>query len=142
MVIVKIRGDTDGDILRVVVAYQDANNYLYAEFEIGALGGTLRLFQVLGGSATQLGDDKLVTFLQEGELHDVMVCYDGAVLKATINEDLVYGSYAQPVTATGTRVGAATGIIDTLATFQDFEWWMHYEETPPLDECPQCPDAL
>ena len=129
---VKVKGDDDGDILRVVVAYADADNYLYAELEVGTADGILRLFQVTGGSAFQLGVDVTVTGAKSGELHTVRVCYDGEYLIVNVVGKEVY---MQAVTATGTYVGLATGAIDTLTTFEDFEWHIHYDAP---NNCPQC----
>jgi hypothetical protein len=138
-VTVKVEGDTDGDVLRVVVAYTDVNNYLYAELEVGTTDGTLRLFQRTGGSTFQLGDDVTVTGAKSGESHDMTVCYDGEVLTAIVNSTT---SYAQLITATGTYVGVATGAITTLATFNTFKWYIHYDDGGDYygepNNCPSC----
>ena len=138
VVIVHIKGNSDGDILRVVVAYADANNYLYAELEVGTTNGILRLFQVTGGSTFQLGVDVSVTGLKIGELHVVRVCYDGEALKAILPDR---ATYWQSVSVTGTRVGVATGAIDTLATFTDFRWYIHYDDGGYYGEPNNCPSC-
>ena len=135
---VSVKGDSDGDVLRVVVAFDTIQDYLYAELEVGTTNGILRLFQVTGGSAFQLGDDVTVTGAKSGELHDMTVCYDGEVLTAIVNSTT---SYAQLATATGTYVGMATGAITTLATFSSFKWYIHYDDGGYYDEpnnCPRC----
>jgi hypothetical protein len=136
---VQVKGEDDGDILQVIVTFDLlTQDRLYAEIEVGTTGGYLRLFQVTGGSAFQLGDDVEIDDLEPGKFHTVKVCYDGDVLMAIVN---TYHHYARPVTTTGTYVGIATGAITTQATFKDFQWWIHYDDGGYYGEpndCPRC----
>ena len=131
-----VRGEDDGDILRVVVAYADSNNYLFAEVEVGATCGYLRLWQMTGGLAFQLGDDVPILDLAPAEDHAIKVCYDGENLTAILTGK---ASYLRPVTATGEYVGVATGAIITLATFKNFRWWIHYDDGGHYGEPNDCP---
>ena len=137
---VKVKGDNDGDVLRVVVAFDlSTQDYLYAEIEVGSSGGFVRLFQVLSGTHTQLGNTVDVSSLPANENHVVRLCYDGTRLAIIMPGKIAYSS---EVSATGTYVGVATGSIGTLATFTDFQWWIHYDDgdgyySEPND-CPEC----
>lgn len=140
---VTVRGEDDGDILRVVVTFFNDDNYLYAEIEVGTVKGYLRLFQVTGGSAFQLGDDVEVNSLGPAADHTVKVCYDGEVLKAIVNAGtLTAKSYARLVTATGEYVGVATGSITDEATFKNFRWWIHYYAGGYYGEANDCPNCI
>jgi len=140
---VQVKGEDDGDILQVVVTFNSVTtDYLYAELEVGTTGGYLRLFQVTGGSAFQLGDEVQIADLAPDEFHTVKVCYDGDVLTAIVNSD---STYWRTVTATGTYVGIATGAITKQATFKDFQWWIHYDDGGYYGEpndCPRCTGTI
>ena len=142
VVIVSVKGNTDGDILRVVIAYDDADNYLFGEIEVGNDCGYLRLFQRDAGSVFQLGDDVPVLDLAPGVSHTVRLCYDGTTLTILLAGK---AAYSRDVTASGQRVGVATGAITTLATFTGFEWWIHYDDGGYYGEpndCPECDFCL
>ena len=136
---VKVKGDDDGDVLRVIVAFDTIQDYLYAELEVGDSTGYVRLFQVVGGATFQLGDTVSGPNLKPGNTYTMRVCYANEILTLHIvNRTLVVRS----VSATGTHVGVATGAITSLATFSDFQWWIHYDDGSEYydepNDCPWC----
>jgi hypothetical protein len=138
---VKARGKDDLDRLRVIIAYEDSDNYLFAEMQVRTTFGWLRFWKVDTGVAQQIGTNQLVSDLKASEWFNAKVCFDGETLTAIINDTFFY---SQPATASddGTRVGVGTGSISEKVKFEEFEWWIHYVESGPYEEGNDCPRCL
>jgi hypothetical protein len=147
VLIARIRGEDDGDKLRLLVAYEDSDNYLVGEIEVGDDCGYLRLFQREDGTETQLGEDVPVLDLAPGEAHLVRLCYDGAEFHIRLpgKQDgatlYVPHLFKRDVTASGLRVGMATGTIATKAEFTDVQWFIHFHAGGPYEEPNNCPEC-
>jgi hypothetical protein len=117
------KGDTAGDIARGVVAYQDDNNYLWAEVEIGS-ASVLRLWQRSAGVNTQLGDDRNCT-ADAAMWHRLRVCYDGTNLEAHFFRNTGNSSESaalETVSTTGTKTGLAASSLTTKILFDTFQY--------------------
>lgn len=130
-----VQGDEDGDVVRLIVTYEDADNYLFGEIEFGDDCGYVRLYKRVSGTNTQLGVDVPSVNLQPGETHEVHLCYDGELLTIVVIDNV---AYSQAVTETGTRVGVATGNIEATGAGRvtEFEWWIHNDQDNT--NCPYC----
>jgi len=136
-----------GDVFRVLLAYQNEDNYIYGEVECfdaggGVIHGYLNLGQVVGGTETELlaGSDGIA--LPDG--FEFFVCY-GAETMFTIGYGMTtYNVCSDEVTIpdesanldagiTKSTVGLASdgGTVD----FDDFDWDAHFEDDR---ECPAC----
>ena len=146
VVMARVKGGSDGDIIRIVVAYEDDNNYLFIELEVGDTCGQLRLYERKVGTTTQLGEDVPLSTLTPGEFHEVKVCCESGVEEESETGKLTVllathanekREYVQDVTVNGTRVGIATGSLGeaSKATIESFEWYKHQTDDP---ECPNC----
>jgi len=145
-----INGENDGDCLRLVVAYEDSNNYLYGEVEVGATQGIFRLFQVTGGSHFQLGLDSIAGGLKTGNDLTIRVCYrdDGLMIiqkysRTSSTIESRYQAFAESPAPSGKKVGVATGSIDasSTATFSSVLWYIHKEEADSYSEGNDCPEC-
>ena len=144
-----INGENAGDIFRFVVAYSDANNYLYGEVETDTTEGTFRLFQVTGGSHFQLGLDSSHPSLKVGDDLTIRVCFrdDGllTIQKYSRTLSTIQTRYMAFVegTVTGKRVGFATGALhaSSTAAFTSIQWQIHKEEEGYYTEGNDCPEC-
>lgn len=135
---VKVKGSTSGDQARIIVAYQDSSNYLYAQLEFGTCG-SLKLFKVVGGTHTQIGPTRQLDGWTTGVYHDVRVCYlpqdspvDG-ILAVMINKlgtgDRYETTESEAVNVTGTSAGVGTGTVTGTIVWDD---WVH--QTHQVDD--------
>lgn len=130
------QGDDEGDVIRAYLCYEDSDNYLMAEFEIGpSLGdGKVRMYQKASGTLTELGDELTVTMLQKGMFHEVWLCYDGEHFSYT---SYYLGSHRwEAATATGKRIGIGTGAITAQAQFAVA--WARIFDDPDEPTCRKC----
>jgi hypothetical protein len=145
VVIASLLGLHDGDVLRLVVAYRDSDNYLFGEVEFDSAGGYVRLFRVANGSMSQISQTLEVADLPSGFGRRFQVCYDGSVLIARISTSDAIKSLHTAVTFSGTRVGIATGGIHQTAAFTSIRWYDHYSDGGYYEEpnnCPRCEHPL
>lgn len=142
--------ETSGDKGRVIIAYTDANNYLYAQVENDAGAGKLKLFKVVAGTHTQLGTTRTLSMWNLGDIW-LIVCYQEGILAAEAHFG-TSGGFGFPgtsvmskaVTATGTRHGLAVGGGTVL--FNNYLLERHEDEENGCRNCArfctQCEDEL
>lgn len=133
-----------GDIVRVLIGYQDANNYLYAEWEWAAddeSEGTLRIGKVEAGVDTMIADE--LSSIVGGQPHLdadadqigslLKVCYDGLELRAAFvnGSQAVGGTFGATTYVSGDagvgwnpgKSGLATGAIAASVYFSCFRFY-------------------
>lgn len=146
---VKVKFDTLGDKAQLVLAYTDDNNYLAVEIEAGNTSncGALRFFEVSGGTASQLGDDRQLPLIDLNTLYEVQACYkEGASPSGGQSGQLgarVFGSggvaryFREVDVSAGTQAGLATGdTVSGTINFDDFTFYKHFTATDTT--CARC----
>jgi len=125
---VLVQGADSGDILRLMIAYEDTANYLWIELEISDTCGTLRLFQREAGVVTQLSLSAPVDDAFPEVWHTIEACYqeptasaDGRLFGKVITDSGVTVTHAAEAIATGTKAGLGTGNLYSHVMFDDFE---------------------
>lgn len=125
---VLVQGSDPGDILRLMIAYEDTANYLWVELEISDTCGTLRLFQREAGVVTQLGLSVPVDDAFPEVWHTLEACYqeptasaDGRLFGKVITDSGVTVRHSAEAIATGTKAGLGTGNLYSHVMFDDFE---------------------
>lgn len=123
---VRLLGKED-DQIRGVVCYQDADNYLAAEVEIGECGN-FRLIQVSAGVETVLGAVALFDAIADNWF-TLRICYTPpgygtpGLLGANLTDDFERAATieANVDVSAGDRAGVATGTITSAVRFDDFK---------------------
>jgi len=126
-----LNGGTNGDRLRLVLAYTDSSNYLWGEIYFNGASGAVRVGQVVGGTETQLGT-KTGTFTA-GTPYTLNVCYNGTSLVATSGITSAVRSSAG--THSGTYAGVALKTVGSTATWDD---WQVKNHRLTDGTCPGC----
>lgn len=153
-----IRATADGDQLRVIVAYLDTNNYLYAQFEFDSTCGELTLWEVISGTHTQIGDTIPVRGDWLDADHILSVCYDSGpccpdesddsaafgadgcigTLRAIFNNTHIASAFDVAAPTGGYYVGLGTGTLTGTATFDDVTAYRIEEEANCRCRLPNC----
>lgn len=142
---VLVKCATAGDIARLIVGWEDADNYVWAELEVGASCGVLRLFERVSGVVTQIGVDVPVNGATPNAWHTLEVCYtaqtasaDAVLFGKVTTDDGDVATHSGEADATGAYAGLATGPLSSVVQFDDFE----YEELQSAEhpECRTCED--
>lgn len=126
---------------RLVVAYTDDNNYLYAQFESASSGcGKMSLWKNVGGVHTQLGVDVPISGIGAGVWTQAYACYDsgGGAGEGWLRATSAGRRYGAQIDVTGTKVGIGTGANGGTIYFDDFDYERHLRA--PYN-CPQCDDC-
>jgi len=129
-----------GSVIRAVLGYQDANNYLFAEVELSAddeTTGYLRVGKVDGGARTVFTEEE--TGVQGGQPNHVgktepmllRMCYDGYELRAIFTNTQPTPAPNQVTFASGTagtgwnpgKAAVATGTITDTVYFGIFKFY-------------------
>lgn len=108
-------GFANNNFYRLIGAYTDANNYLFAEIKITNAGfsqGELKVFDRTSGANTQLGSTFSGTVGTSFSL-----CWDGALVTAFSGGVI---TITNPSTRTGTRAGLGADVASGTATFDNF----------------------
>lgn len=147
-VLVSVLGADDADELDVLIAYEDADNYLFARLTVGDSCGSLELFQRAGGTNTQLGETVAVATAYPDAWHTMRVCWDGTTLWAHVTtasaEDQWYSKAAQISGAITSLGGIGVGSITTMGKFDNFsiEYMKGvFEGQKYIDDCEDCKPA-
>jgi hypothetical protein len=113
-----------GERVGVVGAYVDANNYIYSEVDNSLGFGTNRMFEVVGGTATELGSQAGAASLA------ITLCWDGT---DAIFGNALFGFTSVSCTAAGRGFGfRSTGTADGVT---DLEAWPYISGESGC-ECP------
>lgn len=138
---VTFRGTSTIDIVRLVVAYVDDNNYWYAEAQPGSSNGTLKLFERSGGVNTQRGSTVTISSMQTNEDWEIQLCVQpGAVTAAAFFGSLLATNevvYAATVTVASTKAGLGASESGTI-TLNDFEFERHFADNDSCRTCNTC----
>lgn len=108
---VLVKASSITTLARVIVAYTDTNNYLFAELLFLGSSSTLRLLQRSGGTNTELarfGGTLGTISLSTATQYLVTVCYNGSTLSAVIGA-ATYCLSASVTGFTGDKVALGTG---------------------------------
>lgn len=144
VVVVDFVADDNGDQVRLICTWDNDNQYLFAEAEVGATSGTLRLYERIGGVNTLI-DDETVNGLVPNTLHRLEICFDGvkyARAKLTVNVGGGSGfayAFGPSLITGGDRVGIATGAVSTSVQFNNFDWERHGLDTDFCELCAVLP---
>jgi hypothetical protein len=133
---------TGGDIqARVIVAYEDSDNYLFAAyFEGDTECPWLRLGKRDGGSESWLTDERPLDTLSTSRT--MFVCWEqGSLLSAHIGDgtgwpDKVYLEAEVTSGPEGDQVGLEFSAGAGSVKFDDFDWQRHKSDTQT--SCPEC----
>lgn len=149
---VSVRLGAVGDIARILVDWQDDENYHYGELEAGVGCGILRLFRVADGTPEQLGPDGYLRGLVEGEWHAAKLCFDtlGQKLRLIVQPGgLDADSHAwfpggiaaetAPIAESVYLAGLGTGADALLVEFDG--WRLERLQDATNDTCPECAHA-
>lgn len=142
-----VKGDDDGDQLRVYILWGDDDG-LYAELTIDdADCGSLALYRLAAGVATQIGGTANVTGAGSDTFHTLCICYRESptphvTAKVTTGDgDFWVGAYEDVTTetpdATGITGGLGTGTITAGASFESF-LVDTTRSSPDHEACPLC----
>lgn len=135
---------TTSDIGRLIVAYEDDDNYWFCEIQPGASNGTFKMFQRSGGTNTQRGSTRTVTGFSAGDTATVCIGYThGAMRSNALHAGANIGnSYTTSVTTQNTQGGCGTGAGSSDVKFDDFIFGLSKGDdttcrycTPPLNCC-------
>lgn len=145
---VDFRVTDEDDTIRVYLAYDGVDDYVAVEVTVAA-SGTLKLFESVAGTETQLGSTVSLGDVPEGEWHHLRACYcdecgDGpdGKLSAIVTVDTGSGyscSYDASEDAevqTGTTAGVGTETIAVNAFFDNFVAAKYGDSANP--RCPTC----
>ncbi len=133
--------------VRGLVGLADADNYLAAEVYIDDTGCYfLRLYQVSGGTETQLGDDQAIWLPVFDEEYDLKVCWDPntyggytgeGTLRANISGGGLEQSFGNQASATADGGYVGLEVVEGTAYFSKFKYnFMGSPDNRP--ECPNC----
>lgn len=145
----RFKRSSTGQHARVVLAYTDASNYLYASVETVSGCDVLRLFAVVAGTPTEVQDAQTIGdgaptgawhTLEACLKHDPSASFPSDVFRAkvTLASGKVYGSQAD---AGIDFAGGSLGGIDDSAGVRcdDFHFgWMPDETVACKEVCPDC----
>lgn len=114
-----VRADASGDIVRLILSYVDADNYLFAEWKCGS-NGYLRIYERDTGTDTLLDEVDAATSANYFTLLTVCVNDSGTSLTAVVSQGgsapaFVSGELAS--TAVAGKYGLATGATCSGASF-------------------------
>jgi len=134
----KMRCSTTGTAGRLVGNYQNSSNYWYAEIQPGGVNGTLKIFQVAGGSATQIGTTTTVPSLNANDLCDVNLCFYNGRVTAMAQAGGGLATLSADATITGDRAGVGSGSVGGTVEIEDFSFERHQELSPKCKACLYC----
>jgi hypothetical protein len=147
---VKIRFSAASDRARVVLAYTDASNYLFAELWTSSGGCPhLRLWERVGGSDNAVTAELTPAVdMPLDAWHTLTLCFlpgesmidpvqFGTIL-LTSTGHTVYASGESNPSSPGDRAGVATGAtVDGTIDFDDFQF-LHHKGEATNTNCPEC----
>lgn len=143
---VRVSLDTDGDQAKIVVAYQDDNNYLYALFtRTSTTVTTQQLYKRVTGVETQLGSTDTTTIAMVGQQW-IQASYDGETLCAVISGSdvaVTSGAFSWVVAEvdtamSGTGMGWGTGTITGTAEFDHARFENQHVDNSLCRHCHTC----
>lgn len=144
----KVRFEFAGDIARLILAYDDVDNYLFVEFSIDAGCGHIQMYHRFAGSNGAIGPAYSLPFeVEVDEWTTVSLCYmPGASVEdpGTLGVKVQHGSsvwFQEQATAAdipGDQGGLGTGSGGSgTIDFDDFSYQYHYD----AEDHPNCPDC-
>lgn len=134
-VTVDLTAEDAGDISLVIVDYQDANNYVFAEVTWGAVNSTLKLWKRVAAVNTQMGSSVTLTNYSPGDIIALHVCQGSTRVTASVVSTFPLAT-SGVWTATVHTVGVGSGgTVNTAIYFDDFEVTRHHED---MDTCFDC----
>jgi hypothetical protein len=134
------------DIARLIIAWDDSSNYLFAEFWIEDGCVHIQAYTRIAGTNTAVGDEFIAPFAAStSTYYPASLCYtpgEDAKLTIRINEPsgLVWSEEVAVSGTFGDRAGVGTGNpVDNTIRFDDFSYKKLYDaSTRP--SCPACSD--
>lgn len=146
---VDVRLAAADDLARLIILYDDSDNYLFAEFWIDANGcGRMEAFERIAGVDTSLGEFAVSFAMPLDTSHTITLCYAAGesvedpgslTLKAESSDGKIWKeTVATTADLPGDQAGVGSGATaaDTIE-FDNFDYQYYYDaETHP--ECPQC----
>jgi hypothetical protein len=128
------------DLARLVILYEDDDNYWYCEAQPAATP-TLKLFQRSAGTNTQKGSTVTITGFAINEDWAMELCYDGEKVNCAIIETDLFGTIVNgivvaenPATAENTQAGVGGNETGQI-TFTSFTLQRHLVDS---DTCTAC----
>jgi hypothetical protein len=117
---------------RLLGAWTDANNHLYADVIVNGASSTYKVFKVESGAPTQLG----TTFTFTGSTNqflELKLCWNGAYVTSWVNGPGIFRLVFESCTMTGDQAGLEASANGGTVTFNDLYFGHH-----PTDD-PDCP---
>lgn len=105
-------------IHRIIGAYTDANNYIFAEITNEASSFDLELYERVGGADTLLEENHLVVAVA-GTL-SATLCWDGTNALIEVSGTSISRQLTGATTQSGQRAGIGTGATATSIQFDNF----------------------
>lgn len=148
-----VTGNTSGDMIRVIVAWEDDSNYLFGQLRLtGASSAASRLGKVEAGVLSYLTSETTTSAGGVDETFTIKVCYVGDRLSLELRSgDIASGgtflnAHGFDVTYTGLRAGIGAGTMTGTIRFLRFAWEYHASEERPLcrgcaEPCEACEDG-
>ena len=137
-----------GSKIRGIVAYDSADDYIFAELMINSSDcSEIKFFERVGGSTSQVGDTRNVGILATGTDYRLEVCFqddtypndDGELcVKLSLSDGSHSWTFCESsITATGDQVGLGTGTLTSSgsASFESFDWNISKKDQ---GSCPDC----
>lgn len=132
--IVRGKASTTNSFIKLVGAYVDANNYIYAQVWINGASSSLDLYQVSGGSGSTIASYPGSAFTTStGTYYTLELCWDGAVAKALCSA--ATRSVSGTCSASGNKAGVGVSLSTGTATFDDFQFLKHHVDDSQCNAC-------
>ena len=133
--------DTDGGKLRIVLDYADADNYWFAELEIGA-SKTMRIVERTAGVETDRGTLTTSTMVSTAYRLDFCISDGLAVFRNHDKNDVIVTNTVS-LHAGADKFGVGTGTVAGTCDFDDFDGLKRNADCPcPAgSDCAQCETA-
>lgn len=129
---------TDASVVRVIGAYKDSSNYLFAEIDFAT---HLKIGKVVAGVETILGTTLNVggSVPSVGSTPTLKLSWDGVRAVASTGANLVATALVTP-DAAGNKIGMGTGGTASTVTFDNVEFSNHKIDTSDCNHCLCCVD--
>ncbi len=133
-VTVNVKTTSLSNVVRLIGAYVDDSNYLFAELTYGGFFSTLKLYKRVAGVNTQLGYDCPVSAATNTYL-TMSLCWTGLTATARAGSggtsNNTYGLYS----GTGNKVGVGADVASGSVTFDELAFTNDFENDNTCEGC-------
>lgn len=138
-------GATLGDEIKLIIAYLDDNNYVFALFKLSTSAGgcgSIKLYKRVAGVETQLGITRRVRSFENNTNHTLILCRSGNTVTGSVASTTTVSALYDQLTETftGEKAGFRTGSIGAGVTVDNYSFSRFGTSVTSL--CPTCSAAL